>query len=225
MGPATFVDPADGSRKSAYLDEERVVAALLAADVDAVWVGWGFVAERASFAQRCEDAGIVFVGPDSATIRMLGDKVAAKRLAEKVGVPVVPWSGDVVQTVAEASAHAVRLGYPVMLKAAARRWRTRHQACPGAGGPVVVQRQPRCNWICTTAWRGAVLGEPGVRFWPGESGVLHRTRRGAHRDLRRYRDLGRSGAGRTSHRLRGPRLHLRMRSHGVAGHWRAACSR
>ena len=119
LGPATFVDPADGSRKSAYLDEERVVAALLAADVDAVWVGWGFVAERASFAQRCEDAGIVFVGPDSATIRMLGDKVAAKRLAEKVGVPVVPWSGDVVQTVAEASAHAVRLGYPVMLKAAA----------------------------------------------------------------------------------------------------------
>ena len=119
LGPATFVDPADGSRKSAYLDEERVVAALLAADVDAVWVGWGFVAERASFAQRCEDAGIVFVGPDSATIRMLGDKVAAKRLAEKVGVPVVPWSGDVVQTAAEASAHAVRLGYPVMLKAAA----------------------------------------------------------------------------------------------------------
>ena len=119
LGPATFIDPADGSRKSAYLDEERVVAALLAADVDAVWVGWGFVAERASFAQRCEDAGIVFVGPDSATIRMLGDKVAAKRLAEKVGVPVVPWGGDVVQTAAEASAHAVRLGYPVMIKAAA----------------------------------------------------------------------------------------------------------
>ena len=119
LGPATFVDPADGTRKSAYLDEERVVAALLGADVDAVWVGWGFVAERASFAQRCEDAGIVFVGPDSATIRMLGDKVAAKRLAEKVGVPVVPWSGGVVHTVEEASAHAARLGYPVMIKAAA----------------------------------------------------------------------------------------------------------
>ncbi|HYU03512.1 MAG TPA: biotin carboxylase N-terminal domain-containing protein, partial [Jatrophihabitantaceae bacterium] len=119
LGPATFVDPADGARKSAYLDEERVVAALLAADVDAVWVGWGFVAERASFAQRCEEAGIVFVGPDSATIRMLGDKVAAKRLAEKVGVPVVPWSGDIVRTAEEAGAHAARLGYPVMLKAAA----------------------------------------------------------------------------------------------------------
>src|SRR6266498_4079512 len=57
LGPATFLDPADGNRKSAYLDEERVVAALLTADVDAVWVGWGFVAERASFAQRCEEAG------------------------------------------------------------------------------------------------------------------------------------------------------------------------
>ena len=71
-----------------------MVAALLAAEVDAVWVGWGFVAEHASFAQRCEEAGIVFVGPASETIRMLGDKVAAKRLAEQVGVPVVPWSGE-----------------------------------------------------------------------------------------------------------------------------------
>jgi acetyl/propionyl-CoA carboxylase alpha subunit/acetyl-CoA carboxylase carboxyltransferase component len=119
LGPATFVDPDDGARKSAYLDEERVVAALVAAEVDAVWVGWGFVAERATFAQRCEDAGIVFVGPDSATIRMLGDKVAAKTLAEMVGVPVAPWSGGIVQTAEEASAHAARLGYPVMLKAAA----------------------------------------------------------------------------------------------------------
>src|SRR6266545_1631382 len=100
LGPATFVDPADGNRKSAYLDEERVVAALRDARVDTVWVGWGFVAEHASFARRCEEAGIVFVGPDSSTIRLLGDKVAAKRMAEKVGVPVVPWSGDIVRTAA-----------------------------------------------------------------------------------------------------------------------------
>jgi biotin carboxylase len=93
LGPATYVDPADGHRKSSYLDEARVVAALVQARVDAVWTGWGFVAEHASFAQRCEEAGIVFVGPDSATIRLLGDKVAAKRLAERAGLPVVPWSG------------------------------------------------------------------------------------------------------------------------------------
>ena len=93
--------------------------ALRAARVDAVWVGWGFLAEHASFAQRCEEAGIVFVGPDSATIRLLGDKVAAKRVAEQAGVPVVPWSGRPVTDAADAAAHAQRLGYPVMLKAAA----------------------------------------------------------------------------------------------------------
>ena len=118
LGPATVPDPAGGHRISAYLDEERVLAALRAARADAVWVGWGFVAEHASFAQCCEDAGIVFVGPDSASIRLLGDKVAAKRLAERAGVPVVPWSGRPVTDAADAAEHARRLGYPVMLKAA-----------------------------------------------------------------------------------------------------------
>src|SRR6266545_3342299 len=88
LGPATYVDPADGHRKSRYLDEPAVIEALRRAEVDAVWVGWGFLAEQASFAQRCEEAGILFVGPDSATIRLLGDKMAAKRLAERVDVPV-----------------------------------------------------------------------------------------------------------------------------------------
>ncbi len=97
LGTATFVDPADGTRRSRYLDEAAVVAALRGADVDTVWVGWGFVAEHASFAQACEEAGIIFVGPDSATIRRLGDKVAAKRFAEQADVPVVPWSRGPVE--------------------------------------------------------------------------------------------------------------------------------
>ena len=119
LGPATYVDPADGRRKSSYLDEERVVAALCRARVDAAWPGWGFVAESASFAQRCEEAGIVFVGPSSATIRLLGDKVAAKRLAEGAGVPVVPWSGGPVDDPGQAAEVAARIGYPVVIKAAA----------------------------------------------------------------------------------------------------------
>jgi len=119
LGSATYVDPADGTRRSRYLDEAAVVAALRGAQADAVWVGWGFVAEHASFAQACEEAGIVFVGPDSATIRLLGDKVAAKRVAEKAEVPVVPWSGGPVNDVAEATAAAERLGYPLVVKAAA----------------------------------------------------------------------------------------------------------
>ena len=119
LGPATYVDPADGHRKSSYLDEEKVVTALTEARVDAVWPGWGFVAERASFARRCEDAGIVFIGPDSATIGLLGDKVAAKRLAEQAGVPVVPWSGGPVEDAGQAAEAAARLGYPVVVKAVA----------------------------------------------------------------------------------------------------------
>src|SRR6476660_10545142 len=61
LGSTTYLDPADGHRKSRYLDEAGVVEALVRAQVDAVWVGWGFVSERASFAQRCEEAGILFI--------------------------------------------------------------------------------------------------------------------------------------------------------------------
>ncbi|MFI1994549.1 carboxyl transferase domain-containing protein [Actinoplanes sp. NPDC020271] len=119
LGPATVLDPVTGRRQSAYLDEEAVLAALRATRADAVWVGWGFLAERASFARRCEEAGIIFVGPSSATIRLLGDKVAAKRLAQSAGVPVVPWSGEPVEDLEQARVHAVRLGYSVVLKASA----------------------------------------------------------------------------------------------------------
>src|SRR5207344_403325 len=119
LGSTSYLDPADGHRKSRYLDEPSVLAALVQAEVDAVWVGWGFLSERASFAQRCEEAGITFVGPDSATIRLLGDKVTAKRMAEKADVPVVRWSGGTVDDVTQASEEAQHLGYPVMVKAAA----------------------------------------------------------------------------------------------------------
>jgi acetyl/propionyl-CoA carboxylase alpha subunit len=132
LGPATYVDPTDHHRRSRYLDEPYVVDVLCQARADAVWVGWGFVAESASFAQRCERAGITYVGPDSATIRLLGDKVAAKRLAESVAVPVVPWSGGPVEDVATAAAHAGRLGYPVVFKAAAG----------GGGRGIRVVREP-----------------------------------------------------------------------------------
>ncbi|MGH3507102.1 MAG: biotin carboxylase N-terminal domain-containing protein, partial [Nocardioidaceae bacterium] len=119
LGPATYLDPDDGHRKSRYLDEAAVVSALVGARCDAVWAGWGFVSERASFVQLCEEAGMLFIGPDSATIRVLGDKVTAKQLAEKADVPVVPWGGGPVDSPAQAAAQATLLGYPVVLKAAA----------------------------------------------------------------------------------------------------------
>ncbi|MEV4701783.1 carboxyl transferase domain-containing protein [Actinoplanes sp. NPDC049316] len=119
LGSATYTDPGTGERRSRYLDEPAVIDTLVRAGVDAVWVGWGFLSERASFAQRCEEAGIVFVGPDSATIRMLGDKVAAKRVAQRAGVPVVPWSDEPVGDPDDALARAERIGYSLVLKASA----------------------------------------------------------------------------------------------------------
>ncbi len=102
-----------------YLDHDRLEAALLATGADAVWVGWGFVAEDADFAARCERLGITFVGPSADAMRRLGDKIGAKQLAEEVGVPVAPWSGGAVDSLDDAVEAAGPIGYPLVLKAAA----------------------------------------------------------------------------------------------------------
>ena len=125
---AMFVRHADEAvaLDGGYLDHEALERALREARADAVWVGWGFVAEQAEFAELCERLGIVFVGPDAAIMRWLGDKIAAKRLAEEAGVPVAPWSGGPVETVDEALRHAARIGFPLMIKATAGERRARH---------------------------------------------------------------------------------------------------
>ncbi|MGH3762796.1 biotin carboxylase N-terminal domain-containing protein, partial [Actinophytocola sp.] len=115
LGPARA--GADGGL--AYLDLVRLTEALRRTRADAAWVGWGFVAERPDFAQRCADLGVVLVGPRPEVMRGLGDKIGAKTLAESVSVPVVPWSGGPVADADDASAVAGRIGYPVLLKASA----------------------------------------------------------------------------------------------------------
>ena len=117
LGPAMVPD--GDERRSAYLDYERLERALVDTRADAAWVGWGFVAEHPAFAELCERLGIVFVGPDPDVMRVLGDKIEAKRLAEQAGVPVAPWSGGPVATVDEALAQGERLGFPLMIKATA----------------------------------------------------------------------------------------------------------
>ncbi|OYD71437.1 acetyl/propionyl-CoA carboxylase alpha subunit [Rhodococcus sp. OK302] len=102
---------------SPYLDYVELERALLAAKADAVWVGWGFVAEDPAFAEIVAKLGITFIGPSADAMRLLGDKVAAKILAEKVGVPVAPWSGGPVETRADARRHAQAIGYPLIIKA------------------------------------------------------------------------------------------------------------
>jgi acetyl/propionyl-CoA carboxylase alpha subunit/acetyl-CoA carboxylase carboxyltransferase component len=117
LGPAMITD-SRGGRHAAYVDIDALMGALARARADSVWPGWGFVAESADFAARCEEAGITFVGPPSDVIRLLGDKVRAKRLAEHLGIPVVPWSGGPVHDIQSARTAAGIVGYPVLVKAA-----------------------------------------------------------------------------------------------------------
>ncbi len=102
-----------------YLDHAVLERALLETQADAVWVGWGFVAEDAGFAELCDRLGITFIGPSAEAMRKLGDKIGSKLIAEAVGVPVAPWSGGGVDTLEDALAAAERVGYPLMLKATA----------------------------------------------------------------------------------------------------------
>ncbi len=122
---ATFVREADrtvylgAAADRPYLDLAVLESALAESGADAAWPGWGFVAEDPAFAQLCEKAGVTFVGPSAEAMRTLGDKISAKLIAEKVGVPVAPWSRGPVVTLDEARQEARRIGYPLMLKATA----------------------------------------------------------------------------------------------------------
>jgi acetyl-CoA carboxylase biotin carboxylase subunit len=101
-----------------YLVIDKLIAAARATGAEAVHPGYGFLAENAKFAQACLDAKLTFIGPPPAAIRAMGDKMAARRVAIKMGVPVVPGTEQPVSDDAEAVRVAERVGYPVMLKAA-----------------------------------------------------------------------------------------------------------
>jgi acetyl/propionyl-CoA carboxylase alpha subunit/acetyl-CoA carboxylase carboxyltransferase component len=118
IGPAAFVDQRDGQRKSSYLDLEHIEHALIIARADAAWVSWGPLAKESRFEDLCKRLGIVFIGPNAGTLRLLGNKISAKQLAQRADVPVVPWSGRPIETEAEAWQYAEQLGYPLMIKAA-----------------------------------------------------------------------------------------------------------
>jgi acetyl-CoA carboxylase, biotin carboxylase subunit len=114
---AICIGPAESSKS--YLKADRIISAAEIADVDAIHPGYGFLSEKADFAEQCESCNIKFIGPRSQSIRMMGDKAVAKDTVKKVGVPTVPGSDGPVESETEAIKVARKIGFPVILKAVA----------------------------------------------------------------------------------------------------------
>ncbi|MBI5827631.1 MAG: acetyl-CoA carboxylase biotin carboxylase subunit [Deltaproteobacteria bacterium] len=119
---AKFADGAIciGPAKSAesYLNITSLISSMEVADVEAVHPGYGFLAENAGFAEVCEKCGIKFIGPSSAVMRLMGNKVQAKKIAEEIKVPVLPWSNRALSDEKDALEVSRKIGFPVLIKAA-----------------------------------------------------------------------------------------------------------
>ncbi len=111
LGAAPAVD--------SYLSITRVIDAARASGADAIHPGYGFLSENASFADACERAGLVFVGPPSGVIAQMGSKIASRRLMQNAGVPVVPGETPHDQSDAAIAAVVARVGFPALVKASA----------------------------------------------------------------------------------------------------------
>ena len=109
----------DSPSSKSYLNIPNILAAATSRGVDAIHPGYGFLAENDRFAEICGDHGLVFVGPSPSAIRSMGDKSTAKSTMQKVGVPTVPGSEGLLESVSVASELAAEMGYPVMIKATA----------------------------------------------------------------------------------------------------------
>jgi acetyl/propionyl-CoA carboxylase alpha subunit len=138
-----------------YLNLERVIGIAKSVRADAVHPGYGFFAENEAFARACDAAGIAFIGPRPETIAALGDKLAARAAALRAGVPVIPGSDGPVATLEDARAVAKRIGYPLMLKAAA-----------GGGGKgmriVASEKELNSAWDVTRGESQAAFGDDRV---------------------------------------------------------------
>ena len=103
-----------------YLNMPAIISAAEVTDAMAIHPGYGFLSENADFAERVEKSGFVYIGPRSETIRLMGDKVSAIKAMKDAGVPCVPGSGGgLSEDLAESQSIASRIGYPVIIKAAA----------------------------------------------------------------------------------------------------------
>src|SRR5439155_4187491 len=98
----------------AYLDIPGIIAVATDHEIDAIHPGYGFLSENPQLARACKEAGLIFVGPRAEILEQLGDKVAARHLAQRADVPVLPGSDAAVKSNAEARKLAAKLGYPVI---------------------------------------------------------------------------------------------------------------
>lgn len=110
------IGPADV--QESYLNIPSIIAAAFVTGADAIHPGYGFLSERAEFAEICERSGLHFIGPSADAIRTMGDKVLAKEVARKAGVPLVPGSDGALENIPDAIKVAERIGYPIIIKAA-----------------------------------------------------------------------------------------------------------
>ncbi len=114
---AYYIGPAPSSQS--YLNMDRIIEVALECGADGIHPGYGFLSENSVFAKKCEDAGIVFIGPPSHAIEQMGSKIAARNAMVKAGVPVVPGTNKAVANEEEAIEIANSIGYPVIIKASA----------------------------------------------------------------------------------------------------------
>ena len=137
----------DKTPVAAYLDIDGIVALAKEREIDAIHPGYGFLSENPAFARACAAAGITFIGPRPELLDQLGDKTAAKRLAQDAGVPIVPGIETAIEDSAEAIKAAQHVGYPLMIKAAfgggGRGMRVVHSARELKGKLEEAQREAR----------------------------------------------------------------------------------
>ena len=114
---AYLIGPAPSSKS--YLNIEAILAVAKNTGSDAIHPGYGFLSENPAFAERCEEEGLIFIGPPSHVIAEMGNKIRARHLMMKAGVSVVPGTKDAVDDLDEAKVFAENIGYPVIIKASA----------------------------------------------------------------------------------------------------------
>ncbi len=102
-----------------YLNMKAIISAAEIADADAIHPGYGFLSENAEFAEICEECGITFIGPSADSMRLMGDKITARKTVTAAGVPILPGTNKSIQSTKEAQQIAEEIGYPVIIKASA----------------------------------------------------------------------------------------------------------